>query len=198
MIRVEAVIDVADNTIPRDPAITSKTVVLLNPPNDVFGAFVPAMRSAMGVPRPARFRVLASGTSEVAVTRVNARTIRVRPERGFLEHDSERLLRSVEHRPFQRGEEIALAGMTATIAEVTSDGRPAEVLFRFDVPLDNPSLVWMCWDDGGYVGCSPPRSGRVRSSPRTTSCAPRSTRISGRGRTEPVGSTVRAFHGRPT
>jgi hypothetical protein len=165
MIRVEAVIDVADNTIPRDPGITNKTVVLLNPPNDVFGAFVPAMRSAMGVPRPARFRVLASGTSEVAVTRVDAQTLRVRPARGFLEHDSERLLRSVAHRPFKQGEEIPLAGMTATVTEATSDGRPAEVLFHFDVPLEDPSLVWLCWGEEGYVPCAPPAVGTSETLP---------------------------------
>ena len=52
-----------------------------------------------------------------------------------------------------------MAGMTVTVTESTPDGRPAEALFRFDVPLEDPSLVWLRWTHDGYSPWTPPAVG---------------------------------------
>jgi hypothetical protein len=142
--------DMADRTIPSSPDVATKTVVLVNPPNDLFYVYVPATRVVRGVPSPARIRGLAPVTTTVDVTRVDDRTLRIRPPNGYLEHEPERMLRSLAT-PFARGEIVDLPGMKVTITDVTADGRPAEALFRFDVPLEDPGLVWECWTRDGYV-----------------------------------------------
>ena len=42
-------------------------------------------------------------------------------------------------------------GTNTTITASTSDGRPAEALFRFDRPLEDPSLVWEEWVPRRYA-----------------------------------------------
>jgi hypothetical protein len=155
MATVNAPLDLADRTIPKSADVTGKTVVLVNPPGDLFAAYVITTRIARGEPAPARVRVLSSGGSDVELTRVDDHALRVRPERGFLEHITERMLRSPKH-PLTAGTRIDVAGMSATIASTLADGRPAEVIFRFDVPLDDPSLVFMRWTPRGYAPYTPP------------------------------------------
>ena len=43
------------------------------------------------------------------------------------------------------GEEVKLTGMTARVTALTPDGRPAVATFRFDLPLESPSFVWLCF-----------------------------------------------------
>jgi hypothetical protein len=157
-------VDAGDRTIPRDAGVTSKTVVLVNPPNESFGVYVPAVRAVRGEPCPARLRQLANVSTDVTVTRDDAATLRVRPSRGFLEHEAERILRSAD-RPLVKGAVVHLAGMTATVTDVTADGRPAEATFRFDVPLEDPSLVWMRWAGDGYAPWVPPAIGQSERLP---------------------------------
>jgi hypothetical protein len=45
------------------------------------------------------------------------------------------------------------------VTALTADGRPAEARFRFDRPLDDPSLRWLRWEDGVYVRFEPPPVG---------------------------------------
>jgi hypothetical protein len=162
--QLTAQIALGDDTIPRTPDVTSKTVVIVNPPDDLYCAFIPVMRTALGVPRPARFRVLASSTSAEDVTRIDANTVRIHPATGFLEHDWSKLLRDPS-RPLRRGDVIHIAGMTITIAELTADGRPSDVLFHFDVPADDPSLIWLAWSDAGYTPWAPPALGATTNLP---------------------------------
>jgi hypothetical protein len=142
--------EMADATIPRTPDIAAKTLVLVNPPNDLFYVFLPASRMVRGIPFPARIRGLAPVTTAVDVTRVDARTLRIRPSEGYIEHEPERMLRSLDT-PFVVGSTIDLPGMTGTVTEVTADRRPAEMLFRFDAPLEDPSLVWFYWTRDGWT-----------------------------------------------
>ena len=48
------------------------------------------------------------------------------------------------------GEEVKLTGMTARVTALTDDGRPAVATFRFDVPLESGSLVWLCFTGQGF------------------------------------------------
>ena len=132
----------------------------MNPPNESFGVYVPAVRAVRGAPCPKRIRMLASVSTEVTVTRDGPTTLRIRPSHGFLEHEAERILRSSE-RPLVTGSVVHVAGMTATVTELTPDGRPAEALFRFDVPLEDPSLVWLRWARDGYEAWTPPAVGET-------------------------------------
>ena len=46
--------------------------------------------------------------------------------------------------------------MTATVTELTADGRPAEATFRFDEPLESPSFAWLCFRGDGFAPFTPP------------------------------------------
>jgi hypothetical protein len=165
MLTVDGPLQFADSTIPRTQDVATKTVVLVNPPSDVLGTvFLDPRRVALGIPFPARTRILASGPSAVTVTRENERTLRVRPEAGFYSEESEQMLRDPRDR-IAAGDVIRLAGLAITITAETADGRPAEALFRFDVPLEDPSLVWLAWTDQGYAPFAPPRAGERAALP---------------------------------
>ena len=63
------------------------------------------------------------------------------------------------------GDTVNLTRMTVEITALTSDGRPQEVLYRFSVPLEDPSLHWLQWKEGGYVSFAPPPIGETLNLP---------------------------------
>ncbi|MCA1664719.1 MAG: hypothetical protein LC659_10690, partial [Myxococcales bacterium] len=132
-------------------------LILVNPPSDVFVAYVVIRRAFEGDPLPPT-RWLATGTTDVAITRVDDRALDVRPEGGFIPFVTERMLRRADRR-FARGEKITLTGVEVTVTQTTDDGRPAEIVARFDRSLDDPSLHWAAWRRGGFVAWTPPRVG---------------------------------------
>ena len=132
-------------------------LVLANPPSDIFVAYVVILRASEGRPLPPT-RWLATGTSDVAITRVDERSLRVRPDGGFIPFVSERMLRRLD-RPFARGQRIRLDGVDVDIVDVTADGRPAEIVARFDRPLEDPKLHWAAWHKSGFVPWTPPPVG---------------------------------------
>jgi hypothetical protein len=105
-------------------------------------------------------RILGTGASAMAITRVDERTLLVRPDRGFLSSPVDTMLRSAR-RPMALGAAIDLSDVTIEITEMTSDGRPAEVRFRFRLPLEDPSLMWRRWGVRGYVPFDLPRIGET-------------------------------------
>ena len=132
-------------------------LVLVNPPSDVFVAYVVILRASEGRPLPPT-RWLATGTTDVAITRVDERSLRVRPDGGFIPFVSERMLRRPD-RPFARGQRIRLDGVDVDIVDVTADGRPAEIVARFDRPLEDGKLHWAAWKKDGFVPWTPPPVG---------------------------------------
>ena len=59
------------------------------------------------------------------------------------------------------GQRVELTGMVAEVLTLTSDGRPDQVSFTFDVPLEDPSLRWIWWDDDGFAPFVPPPVGET-------------------------------------
>ena len=100
-------------------------------------------------------RVLAPAIVSVTIRRVDKRTLAIAPEGGYLRFPLDQVFRS-ERRSCSVGEEVKLSGMTVTIVSLTADGRPAEATFRFDVPLESPSLLWLCYRKGGFEPFTPP------------------------------------------
>ena len=152
--------EATDRAVPKTPEVAGATVVLLNPPNDGHGAALVARRVARGEPRPRFVLPLAGGTTEVSVTRVNERSLRIRPAGGFLEHTVDRNWRSLA-RPIPIGSVVRLSAMTVTVLDSTPDHRPAEALFEFDAPLDDPRFLWRRWSHTGFVPWSPPPIGET-------------------------------------
>ncbi|HXK12797.1 MAG TPA: hypothetical protein VMT70_24400 [Vicinamibacteria bacterium] len=146
-------------SIPSDETIRRRTLIVLSSSAEMT-TFPPWMqRRVLDVPGPRRMRVLATCFAKVQVSRPDATTLRLRPERGFLDNELLRMVRGLS-RPFRPGDEVVLSDMRARVLEVTSDGRPAEVDFRFRLPLEDPSLLWTRLHAGGTLApWSPPAVG---------------------------------------
>jgi hypothetical protein len=104
-------------------------------------------------------RVLAPAIPWVSVRRLDERTLAVAPAGGYLRFPLDQVFRS-ERRPFAIGDRVELTGMIAMITTLTPDGRPAEATFRFDVPLESPSLIWLRFRGTGFEPFRPPAVGR--------------------------------------
>src|SRR6478609_5347589 len=148
----------AEQSLPRDAAITDKTLILVDPPGDFLAGYVLLERAARGIPRPAHLRWLSSGTAALTLTREDERTLRVAPEGGFLANLSERMLRK-EGAGMPAGTRVALTGVSVEVTRADEHGRPFEARFHFDRSLDDPSLVWRAWGRSGYQPFVPPRPG---------------------------------------
>ena len=127
-------------TEPLDPAVARQDLVIVNAPSIFVMMTSPLVWASQNAPMPQHMRVLSSSLFQpVEVRRQDEWTLVVRPNPGFLAWTDDRLFRD-EHRPLALGQKVQLTGMTAEVTELTPDNRPAEVAFRFDVPLEDPSL----------------------------------------------------------
>jgi len=142
---------------PLDPAVQNQDLVVVNAPTLFYLMMSsPLIWASENAPMPRHIRVLSTSFFQpVEVRRLDDRTLAVRPQSGFLAWTDDRLCRA-EQPPFLVGQQVQLTGMTAEILSLTPDGRPAEVAFRFDVPLEDKSLRWMQWKGGAFVPFKPP------------------------------------------
>lgn len=147
----------ADAGVPRDESIRDKTVMFVNPPAVPLASYIPITRAALDEPRPRAQRLLATATTELTVTRTGERTLRLAPRGGFLQNPASKLLWSPSSRPFHAGEHIAFGDDDVKIEAITPDARPLRVEITFAHPLEDPSYLWLSWQDVTYVPFFRPR-----------------------------------------
>jgi hypothetical protein len=166
------------------PGAEQQDVVIVNMPSPGNAIFIPSFREVNGQAAPAHIRILAPGYSAVEVSRVDARTVMIRPEHGYLapagvmalgDQGAFPLVHSAYgYRYSDRffgsglnslalGERVDLTGMSAEVTALTEDGRPTEARVQFAESLDDPSLQWLQWDwaEGAYVPFAPPAVGET-------------------------------------
>jgi hypothetical protein len=143
---------------PLGPDIGEKTLVIVNAPSVAHASYVVFRQLAIGRPIPRHTRVLAPAVPGVTIRRLDERTLEITPRRGYLHLALDRVFRS-ERRPMAVGEEVELTGLTARVTAMTSDGRPAVARFRFDLPLESPSLIWLCFRGKSFERFTPPAVG---------------------------------------
>jgi len=144
---------------PLGSSLDDKTVVVVNAPSVMNANYLVLLRELSGQSVPRRIRVLAPAFSGVAIRRLDERTLAIRPAIGYLRFMLDQVFRS-ERRPFTAGQQVRLEGMTVTITDLAPDGHPAEATFRFDVPLESPTLVWLCFRGSGFERFDPPTVGQ--------------------------------------
>jgi hypothetical protein len=154
-----------EDAIPRDPSVTDRTVVYVNPPSDAFVTFVPTTRAALGIPRPKTQRWLATGESRLTIRRVDERTLSVAAAEGFVHRQPERMFRGAEP-PFRVGQKIVLDGLDVTVTQVTGRGRPLAVEFDFAEPLSSSRYLWLVWRGDRFHPYEVPVVGQTREVPR--------------------------------
>lgn len=140
----------AVNSLPSDPSVTDRALVLVCAPSDFDSWHVPIMRSSMAEPVPRHTWALTVGPYASTCTRIDDRTLRIRQHEGFIPYPEGRMFRGFASH-FKEGDVVELDGMTATIMEVNETGhRPHVVEFAFDAPLESDSLEWVYYDEGVY------------------------------------------------
>jgi hypothetical protein len=149
-----------DETIPRDSAAAQKTLVAVWVISEGGLYATWNHRYAEGIPMPVKSRILATSFGDVTVTRLDEVTLRLRPTKGFFDSEMQQMMRGPS-RPFKNGDVIKLSDMTATVTEITDDGRPKIVEFRFAAPLESPEWLWMRGEGFGMVGWTPPKVGET-------------------------------------
>jgi hypothetical protein len=132
---------------PRGPDVAQQTFVFVNG-NEFFVTYTHVIRTATGeAPAPRRMAQLSSVFTASEVRRADPQTLVVTTARGFFADTLDRLLVSPGQR-FDIGRRFELPDFVAEIRALTSDGRPLEVAYRFNVPLENPGLRFLYWKNG--------------------------------------------------
>ncbi len=149
------------------PNVEGHDVVIINHPNPFSLLYLPIYQKLVGQPLPARIRVLAPGFFAVELTRKDKVTLVARSECGFLIppdclpknesaefpmlspiYTDQRLNLAFRDRnhPLKLGESIELPGVSIEVTGLSKEGDPIEATFRFQRPLENPSMKWFQWD----------------------------------------------------
>jgi hypothetical protein len=149
-------------SVPSDPKIASQDLVLINPPDHIYlVTAIWTVKQLENLPRPRHMRALSTG-GRLAVTRVGARSLQVSFPDGFFPTAFSRFVRSSNER-FSAGQHFDLPGFSVVVESLDAQGDPEQVLYEFPVPLEDPSLRWMTWQDGVYVPWTPPAIGQTQT-----------------------------------
>jgi len=149
--------------------LSDKLVVFVD---DVMGSamYFPAIRELAGLPQPAHVLVLSPAIDRTATLLVR----RESPETLVVEHvnDYPWFLERDRLHPFHAGDRVRRGPIEIEVRTVR-DGKPLEVAFHFDRPLDDPSIVWLGrfeppyavfpTSGGRYPEWTPPPIGRTVS-----------------------------------
>jgi hypothetical protein len=154
----KALMDRLEVRVPLRPSVQEQSVVIVNAPSAPHACYLPLQRGVSGLPVPRYTRVLASGIPSVRIRRPSKNVLIIRPEKGYLDWVVDRLFRDGQH-PLTLGEKVELTGMTVEITALTQDGRPAEAAFQFAVPLEDASLLWLCYRGKAFEPFTPPAVG---------------------------------------
>jgi hypothetical protein len=120
-----------------------------------------SLAQLLGLSRGRLALCLSGGPSATTVQRLDAFTLLVRPDGGFLDAGSNRLQWD-GHRAVA-GETYVRPGYRAEVVEVTPDGEPLAVTFRFEYPLDHRGAAWLVWRSDHYDRLAlPPIGGALR------------------------------------
>jgi hypothetical protein len=144
--------------LPMLGAVENQKLMLINSPAPQLNMHLAAIRLLNGLPLPHSSYSLAPGNTRLKLTRLQ-NSLEIGALDGFvINYDA--LFRGRAH-PFKVGDVVRLKAMAAAIKQVTSDGRPEVVQFTFTDGIDDPSLRFLAWGDGGYKPLSLPNDGET-------------------------------------
>jgi hypothetical protein len=146
---------------PNDTKLKDDTLIIVYSPADLLGSTLSVMRAAMKENVPRHCRTLSAGIHSVDITRRDDRTLEFNMDDTFLTHPWCMVFRDPAASPMKVGDTVRLSGFEAKVEAVTHDGRPTRVAFRFDVPLEDPSLRWVVFKDSSYAPFAVPKVGET-------------------------------------
>jgi len=147
--------------------IAGKTVLLLNPPSITMTSYFMPMMLAYGGAVPRNILSLAPGVNPVNVERIDDRTLRIAPDKGFLLNADDWYARP-QHLAFQLSDVYELEHVKITIESIGPTGVPQRALFQFDRPLTDSSFAWFRFkanevgiNTGSYIEWRLPKIGET-------------------------------------
>lgn len=144
--------------VPTDEALQDQTLVVVNG-NEFPMFYMTIMRELDDSgPIPRRVALLSTMNADNTVTREDEHTLVVHVDGGLLAIAFDRLMRDLDP-PFVAGHTRELPDYTVTVREVTDDGRPLEMAFAFEHPLEHPTYRWLYWTQQGLREFEPPAVG---------------------------------------
>ena len=144
---------------PNDVKLKDDTLIIVYSPADLLGSTLSVMRAAMKENVPGHCRTLSAGVSAVDVSRRDDRTLVLDLDDSFLTRPLCQVFRDPVANPMKAGDVVRLSGFEAGVEAVTKDGRPTRVAFRFDLPLEDPSLRWVVFKGESYAPFAVPKPG---------------------------------------
>ena len=148
-------VDEISLAVPFDETIEQQDLGGVNPPIAQFMIYSLLDYEYRGR-APRALRTLAPGIAPMTVRRTDKRTLEVEPYYGY-QLFGDPLFRN-EQNSLRVGEQVPLARMTVTVLSVAY-GRARNVSFRFETPLEDPSLRWLQFKRGKFVPWTPPPVG---------------------------------------
>jgi hypothetical protein len=146
-----------EQAVPKEPSVTKQTVVFVNGIESSIW-YIPMMRALRGEPEPRAVRLLVPSMYQVEVERTDVDSLLLRVPQGYHSVAADQGFRRPED-TLPVGSKVRIQGMTAEILEHNDKGLASVVAFHFDVPLDDPSLVWRYSDADGIRPFSLPPIG---------------------------------------
>jgi len=147
--------------VPVGTGIENRKVIVVNSFMEVLPPCFLLLRLTDGMPVPKYCRLLTAGNHRTEIKRIDDQTLLVTAEDGFMSPPWAPAFRNLKAAPMHQGQTVALDGMIVEVVSVAQDGRPREMLFRFDAPLEDASFQWLAYRDGHYVEFVVPRVGET-------------------------------------
>jgi hypothetical protein len=144
-----------------------RDVILLREPVELLDNYVllTMNQGAKKAQAPRGVHALYTGSSELWIERVDARTLEIEATQGWGSVPIERIFCAAEDMP-RAGQEVQLKAFKARVLRSNQAGMPDRVRFVFPSALEAPERQWLIWDGNRPVAFSPPPIGqRVRSAP---------------------------------
>lgn len=134
-----------------DAKVPQQRLVVLTAADPMTLLYPALVRWVEGHPLPRSWWVLSLAPRAHTLTRVADDALEMEVVMGtMLTGPVELLFRRPEF-PFAAGDLVELDGLSIRIVKVDGDGRPVRVRYRFDVPVDDPSLVFLLATKRGLI-----------------------------------------------
>lgn len=156
---LHAYIENGARTLPRVPG---SMYVVVNAPDPLVAGIAGAIQyyekpePLASLPHLRQLSIFAEG--EGTVERIDDHTLSLTATQGLFRDPMSQIFRSPSLL-FHAGEVVTVNGMRVEIMEVGAEGFPRRIHFRFDAPLDDPSLTWITWQNQGFIPFKPPAMG---------------------------------------
>ncbi len=138
--------------------LPTQRVMVLPLPDPIIAMYTPILMAARGLPPPRAWWTMSMSPEPQELTRTGPATLELSLTRGhLLTSEFEGVFRGSNH-PLLVGSRVELPGLRVTVLEGDEVG-PTRVRFDFDTPLEDPSLVFVGWKDGGLHPVPPPSLG---------------------------------------